>query len=145
MFKSILIPTDGSELSDRAMQQGLELARSVGAKVVALHVRTPFHVLAFEPGELTATPDVYEREAAAFAKKALDGVTAAASQAGVECKAVSRTGEHIWQEIIQAAEANACDAICMASHGRRGVAAVMLGSETVKVLTHSKIPVVVVR
>jgi len=145
MFKSILIPSDGSGLSDRATQQGLKLARSLGAKVVALHVTTPFHVLAVEPAALTSTREQYEREAASFARKVLEGMNSAARQAGVECSSVSRTGEHIWQEIIQAAEANGCDAICMASHGRRGVAAVMLGSETVKVLTHSKIPVVVVR
>ncbi|HTT12099.1 MAG TPA: universal stress protein [Burkholderiaceae bacterium] len=145
MFKSILIPNDGSELSERATQQGLKLARSLGAKVVALHVTTPFHVLAVEPVAVTATREQYERETASFAKKVLEGVAAAARQAGVECIGVSRTGEQVWREVIQAAEANGCDAICMASHGRRGVAAVMLGSETVKVLTHSKIPVVVVR
>jgi len=145
MFKSILIPTDGSKLSDRATQQGLGLARSLGARVVALHVTTPFHLFAIEPVTVTATREQYERDAASFAGKVLDGVSAAARQLGVECTSVSRTGEHVWQEIIQAAEANACDAICMASHGRRGMSAVMLGSETAKVLTHSKIPVVVVR
>ena len=145
MFKSILIPTDGSELSDRAAQQGLKLARSLGSKVVALHVTTPFHVLALEPSAVTATREQYERDAASFASKVLDSMTAAARQSGIECISVSRTGEHVWQEIIQAAEAHGCNAICMASHGRRGVAAVMLGSETVKVLTHSKIPVVVLR
>ena len=145
MFKSILIPTDGSELSDRAAQQGIELARSLGARVVALHVTTPFHVLAVEPAAVTATRDQYERDAAAFARKVLDSVAASARKAGVECASLERTGEQVWHEIIQGAEANGCDAICMASHGRRGVAAVMLGSETTKVLTHSKIPVVVVR
>lgn len=145
MFKSILIPTDGSDLSERAVRQGLTLARALGSKVVALHVSTPFHILAVAPSAVTATREQYERDVAVFAKKVLDGVAAEARQSGVECTSVSRTGEHIWHEIIQAAEANACDAICMASHGRRGLAAVMLGSETVKVLTHSKIPVVVLR
>jgi len=145
MFKSILIPTDGSELSERAVQQGLKLARSLGAQVVALHVTTPFHVLAIEPQALTATKDQYERDIAAYSRKVLDGVGAAARELGVECKGASRSSDHVWQEIIRTAEASGCDAICMASHGRRGVSAVMLGSETIKVLTHSKVPVVVVR
>ena len=145
MFKSILIPTDGSELSDKAAHQGLKLARALGSKVVALHVSTPFHVLAVEPAMVTATREQYEKNAAAFAKQVLDRVAAEARELGVTCTSVSRTGEHVWNDIIQAAEAQGCDAICMASHGRRGLTAVMLGSETTKVLTHSKIPVVVLR
>jgi nucleotide-binding universal stress UspA family protein len=145
MFKSILITTDGSELSDRATHQGLQLARALGSRVVALHVSTPFHVLAVTPAAVSATREEYERDTAAFAKKVLGRVAAEARELDVKCECVSRTGEQVWQEIIQTAEAQGCDAICMASHGRRGVAAVMLGSETVKVLTHSKIPVVVVR
>ena len=74
-----------------------------------------------------------------------DRVAATARELGVPCTCVSRTGEHVWQEIIMGAEANGCDAICMASHGRRGLVGMMLGSETAKVLTHTKIPVVVVR
>jgi nucleotide-binding universal stress UspA family protein len=144
-LESILIPTDGSDLSERAVRQGLNLARTLRSKVIALHVSTPFHVLAIEPAALTATREQYEENAAAFAKRILDKMAAEARELGVECTRASRTGEHVWHEIIQAAEANGCDAICMASHGRRGLAAVMLGSETVKVLTHSKLPVVVVR
>jgi nucleotide-binding universal stress UspA family protein len=145
MFKSILIPTDGSNLSDKAVRQGLELARALGSKVVAVHVSEPFHVLAATPAAVTATREERERAAAAFSKEVFERVANTARELGVACTCVSRTGEHVWQQIIQAAEAHGCDAICMASHGRRGFAAVMLGSETAKVLTHTKIPVVVLR
>ena len=145
MFKSILIPTDGSSLSDKAVRQGLALARALGSKVVALHVTAPFHVLAATPAAITATREQCEQNAAAFNKEVFDGVAAAARELGVTCRCVSRTGEHVWQEIIMGAEASGCDAICMASHGRRGIAGLMLGSETTKVLTHTKIPVVVLR
>lgn len=145
MFKSILIPTDGSDLSDKAVRQGLELARSLGSKVVAVHVSAPFHVLAGTLAALTATREEWEQDAAAFNQKVFERVAAMARDLGVACTCVSCTGEHVWQQIIQAADANGCDAICMASHGRRGFVAVMLGSETAKVLTHTKIPVVVLR
>jgi nucleotide-binding universal stress UspA family protein len=145
MFKSILISTDGSDLSDKAVRQGLELARSLGGKVVALHVSAPFHVLTGTLGALTATREQWEQDAAAFNQEVFERVTAMARDLGVARTCVSCTGEHVWQQIIQAADANGCDAICMASHGRRGFVAVMLGSETAKVLTHTKIPVVVLR
>jgi len=145
MFKSILIPTDGSDLSDKAVRQGLELARSLGSKVVAVHVSPPFHVLAGTPAAFTATREQCEQNAAAFYQEVFERVATMARNLGVTCTCVSCTGEHVWQQIIQAADINGCDAICMASHGRRGFAAVMLGSETAKVLTHTKIPVVVLR
>jgi len=112
MFTSILIPTDGSKVSDRAVRQGLQLAHSLGAKVVAVHVTAPFHVLAASAAALTATREQCEKNAAAFS---------------------------------EAAEKHRCDAICMASHGRSGLAAMLIGGETFKVLTHSKVPVIVVR
>ncbi|HEV3018935.1 MAG TPA: universal stress protein [Burkholderiaceae bacterium] len=145
MFKSILIPTDGSSLSDKAVYQGLQMARALGSKAVAVHVTVPFHVLSVTPAALTTTREQREQNAAAFNKEIFERVAANARELGVDCTCVSRTGEHVWQEIIMAAEANGCDAICMASHGRRGLAAMMLGSETMKVLTHTKIPVVVLR
>jgi len=145
MFKSILIPTDGSNLSDKAVRQGLALARALGSKVVALHVTAPFHVLAATAAAVTATRQQCEQNAAAFNKEVFDRVAAVAREQNVTCTCVSRTGEHVWQEIIMGAEANGCDAICMASHGRRGLAGMMLGSETAKVLTHTKISVVVLR
>lgn len=145
MFKSILIPTDGSKLSDQAVRQGLQLAKSVGAKVVALHVCAPFHVLAAVPAALTETREHSEKREAEFSKQVFDAIQGMAREAGVACSCHSQAGEHVWQHVIMAAEKFGCDLICMASHGRRGLAAMLLGSETVKVLTHSKIPVLVVR
>jgi len=145
MFKSILIPTDGSKLSDQAVRQGLQLAKSLGAKVVALHVTAPFHVLAASAAALTETREQSEKRAAEFSKQIFDVIAGMAREAGVACTCHSHSGEHVWQEIIMAAEKFGCDAICMASHGRRGIGAVLIGSETVKVLTHSNIPVLVVR
>jgi nucleotide-binding universal stress UspA family protein len=145
MFKSILVPTDGSKLSDQAVRQGLQLAKSLGANVVALHVTAPFHVLAVSPSALRATREQCEQNDAEFSKQIFESITSKAREAGVACTCVSRSGEHVWQEIIMAAEKSHCDVICMASHGRRGLAAMLLGSETVRVLTHSKVPVLVVR
>lgn len=145
MFKSILVPTDGSKLSDQAVRQGLQLAKSLSAKVVALHVTAPFHVLATSAAALSETHEQHEKNAAEFSKQVFDVIAGMAREAGVACTCHSRSGEHIWQEIIMAAEKYGCDAICMASHGRKGLAAVVIGSETIKVLTHSKIPVIVVR
>jgi len=145
MFKSILIPTDGSNLSDKAVRQGLELARALRGKAVALHVSPPYHVLAATPAAFNATCEQCAQNAAVFYKEVFERIAATARELGVACTCVSRTGEHVWQEIIMAAEANGCDTICIASHGRRGLAAVILGSETMKVLAHTKIPVLVLR
>jgi nucleotide-binding universal stress UspA family protein len=145
MFKGILIPTDGSELSERAIKQGVSLAKALGATVVGLTVTEPFHVFAMEPMMVTDTAEKYEEDLRILTKKYLSVVEAVAKQAGVPCRTLTRSGEHPYEEIIKAAETQRCDAICMASHGRRGLSALVLGSETVKVLTHSRIPVVVVR
>jgi nucleotide-binding universal stress UspA family protein len=145
MFKSILVPTDGSKLSDQAVRRGLQLAKSLGANVVALHVTAPFHVLAASASALSATREQCEQNDAEFSQQIFDAIASKAREFGVTCTCVSRSGEHVWQEIIMAAEKSHCDVICMASHGRRGLAAMLLGSETVRVLTHSKVPVLVVR
>jgi len=108
-------------------------------------VSPPYHVLAATPAAFNATCEQCAQNAAVFYKEVFERIAATARELGVACTCVSRTGEHVWQEIIMAAEANRCDAICMASHGRGGFVAVMLGSETAKVLTHTKIPVVVLR
>ena len=145
MFKVILIPTDGSELSERAIRQGVELAKALGATVVGLTVTIPFHLFAVDPIMVTCTAEKYEHDMQILTKKYLSAIEAVAKQAEVPCLTLTRSGEHPYEEIIKAAEEEKCDAICMASHGRRGVSALVLGSETVKVLTHSRIPVVVVR
>jgi nucleotide-binding universal stress UspA family protein len=108
-------------------------------------VTEPFHVLSLAPSELEYTPIEYKKHAEAHAEKVLSTVSAAAKLAGITCKTLHIEHERIYQAIIDAASARRCDLIVMASHGRRGVSAVVLGSETVKVLTHSKIPVLVYR
>ena len=145
MFKNILIATDGSDLAAKAVEQGIRLAKEIGAKITAMTVTEPFHLLSVEPSQLEYTPIEYKKHAQALAEKVLGTVSAAATSAGVECETLHIEHEHIYQAIIDAAEARRCDLIVMASHGRRGVSAVVLGSETVKVLTHSKIPVLVYR
>jgi nucleotide-binding universal stress UspA family protein len=145
MYKHILIPTDGSELSKKAVDHGIGLAKSLNAKVTAVTVSEPFHIFAVEPGMVTDTPDAYEKRIAALTGKYLKAAKDAAMAAGVPCDVVQVEHEHPYETIIDTARKRGCDAIVMASHGRRGVSAIVLGSETVKVLTHSTIPVVVVR
>jgi nucleotide-binding universal stress UspA family protein len=145
MYKNILIPTDGSDLAGKAVEQGVVFAKEIGAKVTAMTVTEPFHLLSVELNQLEYTPIEYKEHAAAHAEKVLGTISAAAKSAGVTCDTLHVEHEHVYQAIIDAATARKCDLIVMASHGRRGVSAVVLGSETVKVLTHSKIPVLVYR
>ena len=144
MFKNILVPTDGSDLAAKAVEQGVLFAKEIGAKITA-GVTEPFHLLSVAPSQLEYTPIEYKKYAEAHAEKVLGTVSAAAKLAGVACETLHIEHEHIYEAIIDAASARGCDLIVMASHGRRGVSAVVLGSETVKVLTHSKIPVLVYR
>jgi nucleotide-binding universal stress UspA family protein len=141
MYKHILIPTDGSDLSQQAIEHGIALAKAVGARVTALTVTEPFYVSAFEP----IITENYKKHVAALATNHLDYAKNAASISNVPCDLVRLEHEQPYQAIIDAAEARGCDVIVMASHGRKGMSAVVLGSETVKVLTHSPIPVVVIR
>ena len=145
MYKHILIPTDGSELSKKAVDHGIGLAKALNAKVTSVTVSEPFHIFAVDPGMVTDTPDEYKKRVAALAAKYLKAAKDAATAAGVPCDVVHVEHEHPYETVIDTARKRGCDAIVMASHGRRGVSAIVLGSETVKVLTHSTIPVVVVR
>jgi nucleotide-binding universal stress UspA family protein len=141
MYKHILIPTDGSDLSEQAIEHGIALAKAVGAKVTALTVTEPFYVSAFEPSMV----EHYKEHVAALAARTLDTAWNAANASDVPCEVVCLEHERPYQAIIDTAQARGCDAIVMASHGRKGISAIVLGSETLKVLTHSPIPVVVVR
>ena len=145
MFKNILIPTDGSDLAAKAVEQGVRFAKEIGAKITAVTVTEPFELVSVSQIQLEYTPIEYKKYAEAQAEKVLGTVSATAKSAGVECQTLHTEHEQVYQAIIEAAEARRCDLIVMASHGRRGVSAVVLGSETVKVLTHSKIPVLVYR
>ena len=144
MFKRILFPTDGSAITAKALQTALSLARLSGAELSTLAVKDPFPYSAIS--EMQPVPpqeffDAQERVAAARVKT----VTDAASAAGVACTGYTVEGLHAWEAILDHAKAQSCDLIVMASHGRRGMSALLLGSETQKVLTHSTLPVLIVR
>jgi nucleotide-binding universal stress UspA family protein len=145
MYTHILIATDGSALAAKAVNAGLSLATQVGAKVTALTVTEPFHTLSFVPSQITDTPETFEQHAAEFAHRILEEVQAQATTAGVLCDTAWVQHEHPYEAIIDGAKSKACDLIVMASHGRSGVSAIVLGSQTLKVLTHSTLPVLVYR
>lgn len=145
MYKHILLPTDGSELSATAVREGVKFASEIGARVTALHVTAPYLPSEMTPSTFTAHMQEYEATTKETAQQALGAVTAAARAAGVPCTVVHRVSGSPFEAIIALAGEAGCDLIFMASHGRRGVAALLLGSETNKVLTHSKIPVLVTR
>jgi nucleotide-binding universal stress UspA family protein len=144
MYKRILVPTDGSEISAKAVQTGAALARLSGAVMMALSVKEPFPYSAIS--EMQPVPpqefyDAQERIAAERVKLAVD----AAQAAGVNCQGFTVEALHPWEAILDYAKTQSCDLIVMASHGRRGLSALLLGSETQKVLTHSPVPVLVVK
>ena len=146
MFKNILIPTDGSEQSQRAVKAGIELAKIHGGRVTGIHVIPDYHLLiAYEGAFDPVTEERIEEEAKARADTYLGQIRDAASAAGVQCSTVCETSDHPYDAILRTCEANGCDLILMTSHGRKGLAAVLLGSETRKVLTHAKVPVLIVR
>ena len=147
MFKHILVPTDGSELSGKAVKAAVELAAAVGAKVTgffAAPAATPVIYDDLLPVGYV-TPDQHEALIKAASRKNLAVIEEAARAAGVPVDVVSATSEYPAESIIETARDRGCDLIFMASHGRRGLKAVLLGSETHKVLVHSKIPVLVYR
>jgi nucleotide-binding universal stress UspA family protein len=145
MFKHLLIPTDGSELSEAAIQAGIQFAKSVNAKVTGFHAMPKFHVLAYGPEMVTDTRQEFARDCKAHADRFLAVIVQAAKAADVPCEIVLQTSDQPYEAIIATAKEKGCDLIMMASHGRHGVQAFLLGSETQKVLTHSKIPVLVFR
>lgn len=145
MFKHILLPTDGSELSEAAIHKGIQFAKSINAKVTGFHVILPFHVFTVQTEMLEDTKEQYERQSKLHAEQFLGAIKQAAEKAGVNCNTDSVTSDHPYEMIIKAAEKNGCDLIMMASHGRRGMQGLLIGSETQKVLTHTKIPVLVLR
>jgi nucleotide-binding universal stress UspA family protein len=148
MYKSILLPTDGSRLSGKAVKQAIKFARSIGAKITALHVMPEFQMIVEEGYALPSMASLqkrFEEETAARAKTILEQVRGEAAAAGVDCRCVSVAGSAPWEAITKQAGKQKCDLIMMASHGRKGLQSLLLGSETTKVLVHSKIPVLVVR
>ncbi len=145
MYKNILIPTDGSELAGKAVKHGANLAKYLGAKVTLLTVTTPYHIFTLETRMVEDTPAEYTKEVQVDAAKLLTSAAETVKAAGVACETAQVDHEHVYQAIIDTVKSKGCDLIVMASHGRRGVSAIVLGSVTVKVLTHSRIPVLVHR
>ncbi len=145
MFKHLLVPTDGSALSEAAIQMAVTLAKENDAKVTGLHVIPEFHVFAYGAEMLADTKEQFIQVNRQRADDFLAAVTTAAAQVGVECETVATTYAHPYEVIISTAVQRNCDLIVMASHGRSGARAMLIGSETQKVLTHSAIPVPVVR
>lgn len=145
MFRHVLIPTDGSTFLDSAVKSGVKLAKEMNAKVTGLHVTAPFRVLAGNSEALTDTRAEYESHAKASARNVLAAFDRAAKTEGVACESAFVASEHPYEAIIEAARDKGCDLILMASHGRRGLQGLLIGSETQKVLTHSRIPVLVYR
>ncbi|GAB3431741.1 universal stress protein [Massilia solisilvae] len=145
MFKQILLPTDGSDLSERAVLAGISFAKEIGAQVVGLTVRPEFHTFTYKTEMLEDTEPEFEAATGKQADKYLSFVTDAARTAGVPCTVVQVVSDDPYEAILQTAKERKCDLIIMASHGRRGLKGVLLGSETQKVLVHSDIPVLVYR
>ena len=141
MYKNILIATDGSELAENALRDGISLGKAIGAKITVLTVTIPSDVF-------TMIEDIrpqYDKRMEAQAAKILKAAADAAKAAGIPCDTVHVEHEHPYQAIIDTAISKGCDLIEMASHGRHGFSAILIASETLKVLTHSKIPVLVHR
>jgi nucleotide-binding universal stress UspA family protein len=147
MFKHLLVATDGSKLSQKAVARALELSSTLGAKLTAFYASPDYPSPMYSEASLYIP--VKRKEYAAACKNEADSImspiAAKAKSAGIEFNAVHSIAPVPWQAILAAAKKNRCDAIVMASHGRRGVSALLLGSETQKVLTHTKLPVIVIR
>jgi nucleotide-binding universal stress UspA family protein len=147
MFKHILVPTDGSPLSTDSVRRAVDFARETGARVTFFFAKPDYPVAFYGEGALIdpTTPEKFAEMADRQATEVLDACARVAAEVGVACAAVSSISDVPYEAIIDAAGQAGCDLIFMASHGRRGLSGLLLGSETQKVLTHSKIPVLVYR
>lgn len=147
MFKNILVPTDGSALSRKAVKKATEFAKKMGAKITGFHVAPAyrFNVYAdYIPPDFEA-PQAFAARVKIVAQRHLDVIKKAAADAGVPCSCYYATSDFPADQIVKASKKYKCDAIFMASHGRTGLSRLLLGSEATKVLTHTKIPVLIYR
>ena len=144
MYKRILISTDGSDISQKAVQSAVALAKSGGAELFAISAKEPFPYSAISEMQPVPPQEFYDAQER-IAGERVKAVVDAAAAAGVKCQAHTVEALHPWEAILDHAKNQACDLIVMASHGRRGLSAMLLGSETQKVLTHSAIPVLVIK
>lgn len=145
MYSRILIATDGSELADKAVDHGLALAKTVGAKATIVRVTNLPAPIVYE-GVVVALPtEEVRQEIAARVTEYFAAIRQKATAVGVEIETIQVENDFPWQAILDTAKQKGAELIVMASHGRRGISAVLLGSETQKVLTHSTIPILVCR
>ena len=144
MYKRILISTDGSDISQKAVQSAVDIAKSGGAELFAISVKEPFPYSAISEMQPVPPQEFYDAQER-IANERVKAVVDVAAAAGVRCQAHTVEALHPWEAILDHAKNQACDLIVMASHGRRGLSALLLGSETQKVLTHSSIPVLVIK
>jgi len=144
MFKRILVPTDGSDITAKAVDTAIGLAKSLGARLYTISVKEPFPYSAISEMQPTPPHEFFDAQERIAARR-IQQVREACDAASVPCEAHTIEALHPWEAIIEHAQRMECDLLVMASHGRRGVTALLLGSETQKVLTHSKLPVLVVR
>lgn len=146
MYHRILIPTDGSDLCRSAAAKGIDFAKFLGATIVAFHaIPATSYMLYTESGPSDLMVEQFEKEARTRGERLTQEIAQIATDVGVASERLCLTNDHAWEGIIEAANTRQCDLIFMASHGRRGLSALLLGSETMKVLTHSKTPVLIYR
>jgi nucleotide-binding universal stress UspA family protein len=144
MYRNILIPTDGTEITAKAVASAIGLAKALGARLSTITVKEPFPYSAISEMQPIPPQDFYDAQER-IALVRVKQVVAQAELAGLECQAFTVEAHHPWEAIVEHAKAQSCDLIVMASHGRRGVSALLLGSETTRVLVHCDVPVLVVK
>ena len=147
MFRNILVPTDGSTLSRRAIKRAIQLAKEQKGRVTGFYVGPPWKPRGNDESipYRMVSPEEHAANVKHVADRILNTVKKASAKAGVPCTCSYSTGDYPYLKIVEAANRNGCDLILMATHGRRGISRLLLGSETSKVLAHSSIPVLVCR
>jgi len=145
MFKHILLPNDGSEISKGAILACMAFAQEIGARVTGLHVIADLNPLLYQPEIVTGGHEQLRNYNLAQANNYLADIADAAKDAGVKCETLYVSNNHPYEAIVSVAQDKGCDLIAMASHGHKGMKGLLMGSETQKVLTHSTVPVLVFR
>jgi len=145
LYRHILIPTDGSDLAGRAVATGFDLARQLGAQVTVVTVTEPWTAVVSGEPAIGFPVGEYEKSCNESAARILSGVTKLARKADLRCATLHAKDQHPAEAILEAASKNGCDLIVMASHGRRGLRRLLLGSVALNVLTHTTIPVLICR
>ena len=144
MYKRILVSTDGSDISQKAAQSAARLAKVSGAELLAISVKEPFPYSAISEMQPVPPQEFFDAQER-IARERVQGVIDVAKAEGIACQAYTVEALHPWEAILDHAKSQHCDLIVMASHGRKGLSALLIGSETQKVLTHSAVPVLVIK